>query len=85
MVCLPAASALTAANLRRRAEHHGIDRRTIVQQLIERGEMRQIRMRGMATGDRCQRHAICRCYSANMLIARDLAEAHNGNPDRTHC
>lgn len=36
-------------------------------------------------GGELQRPAIGRCDGANMLIARDLAEADDGDPDWTHC
>ena len=87
MTCLPAASAvggLGAAHLRRRAERHRVDLRSLLQQLLEGREMRQVRQRGVAAGDCGERRAGHRGDRADMLVARDLAEADDGDAKFSH-
>jgi hypothetical protein len=75
---------LGAPHLRRRAQRHRIDRRTVAEQFFQRGEMRHIRQPGIAAGDRGKRHAIGSGDGGNVLITRDLAQADDGDAQCGH-
>jgi hypothetical protein len=75
---------LGLTNLRRRADSHRIDVRTIPQQSIKFRCMRDTRERSMGINDRDQFHFLRRSDGRHMLVARDLAEAYNGDAKRTH-
>ena len=75
---------LRVANLRRGAQRHRIDRRTVAQQFIERRRMRHAGKRGIAAGDGNQLHAVSRSDRRHMLVACDLAKADDGDAKRAH-
>ena len=75
---------LGVTHLRRRADRHCIDGGPSRNNSIQRRRMRHARQRGVGVGDRDQFHALGRRNGRHMLVARDLAEADDGDAKRIY-
>jgi hypothetical protein len=72
-------------HLRRGAERHRIDRRVAPQQLLKAAEVGHALKRRVARADRGgQFEGVIARDGRQMLVAGDLAEAHDSDTDRVH-
>ena len=72
------------ADLRRRAERDGIEFDAGIQHLRERAEVRQALHGGMAAGARHDGDAVGLGDGGNVLVAGDLADAHDPEANVRH-
>lgn len=75
-----------AADLGRRAQRHSVDRRALVQKLIDVVEDGQVALRrATVAGGRDQAKVRVPGEGGKVLVVGDLAQAHEADPDHAAC